>query len=193
MMRTLGAMALTAGLFAATAAPASAEKYDISTFTCRDLAEAMSSGSKDDQYGMSVILYWLAGYNATDEQGTVIYFSSLEKDFENTLDYCAKNPNIGVVTASAKFMGENASAPTGEPVDLQTLKCEKLAKTTKDDEEGLGQILMWLAGYHADANDEDMIFDSAAFTKSATEIGEYCRDNSQVGFFTTAEKFMSAE
>jgi hypothetical protein len=193
MMRTLGAMAaLTAGLFAATAASASAEKYDISTFTCRDLAEAMSSGSKDEQYGMSVILYWLAGYNATDEQGTVIYFSSLEKDFANTLEYCAKNPNIGVVTASAKFMGENASPSTGEPVDLSTLKCEKLAKTTKDDQEGLGQILMWLAGYHAYTN-EDMIFDSAAFTKSATEIGDYCRDNSQVGFFTTAEKFMSAE
>ena len=189
MMRTIGAaIALMAGLLAA--GPASAEKLDVSTITCQDMTQAMNSKSNDEQYGMSTILYWLAGYNATEDEGTVIYFKSLEQDFANTLEYCSKNPKISVMTAAGKFMGENGTEATGDPVDLSTLKCERLTQTTKDDEEGLGQILMWLAGYHADVND-DQVFDTEAFQEHASEIGAYCKENTQVGFFTTAQKYMT--
>jgi hypothetical protein len=42
-----------------------------STLTCRELAEKSKSSDKTEAYGASVILYWMEGYQATAEQGTV--------------------------------------------------------------------------------------------------------------------------
>jgi hypothetical protein len=185
-------------LFAAAAAAlmlfsfgqvASAESVDAKVFSCKELTAAMQSKDEDDQYGASVILYWMHGYLSTEERGTVMDFGTMMKSFEKTADFCSKNPNIGVLTASQKFMGENEPAPGNDAVDLAILKCEKIVQSDRSDAQGMGQILMWLAGYHASDNGETII-DFDKFKSDSESIGEYCQKNQQIGFYTASEKIM---
>lgn len=181
---------LAAALAVATAAPAgaSAGPIDASTVTCKELTESGNSGS-DGAYGASVILYWMAGYHATDEQGTVVDFDNLIKEMGQTAEFCSQNPAIGVMTASSKYMGANAPAATPKAIDLSILKCEHVNSSKPDDAEGLGQILMWLSGYHKSTGGTTLI-DMDEFSKSAAKIGAYCAKNPDVGLYTASEKFM---
>lgn len=192
MKRSVKSAALAAILFGSFAQTAAAETIDASVFTCKELTEAMQSKSEDDQYGASVILYWISGYLATDDQGTVVDFDNVLKEFEQTVDFCTGNPQIGVLTASQKFMGENAEEATGEALDLSVIKCEKVISSDKDDVQGLGQIMMWLAGYHA-SYAENTVIDFDEFGKNSKLMGDYCRANTQVGFFTASQKFMGSD
>jgi len=173
-------------------APARAEKLDVSTVTCQQLTDALDHGSKDDQFGMGVILYWIAGYSGTDEQATIIDFDGMKTDFEKIVAQCREQPKVGVLAVSAKFLGENATPQGKDAMDIATITCEKVLDTDKKDEEGLSLILMWLAGYHASVNN-DMVFDSEVFEESMKNIGQYCSENTGVGFFTAAQKYMTAE
>lgn len=191
-MRTfLGAV--TAMLLLATSFnSASAEEIDASTLTCRDLNAKAQSSDKVAVYGATVILYWMAGYQATGEQGTVVDFDNLSKEFSKTTEFCGQNPDVGVMSASEKFMGENSADQTPKAIDLAILKCEAV-NTTKDDEtDGLGQILMWLAGYHASIA-KSKIIDMDKFGESVTKMATYCAENPEMGLFTASEKFMGEE
>lgn len=166
----------------------SAEQLDASTVTCKELTDRSAAG-KDDAYGASVLLYWLAGYHATDEQGTVVDFDNLVKSMGQTAEFCAGNPAISVLTASGKYMGENAPAASSKAIDLSILKCEQVNSSKPDDAEGLGQILMWLSGYHKSTGGTTIV-DLDEFGKSVDKMAEYCSKNPQVGLYTASEKFM---
>ncbi len=169
--------------------PAAADSVDISTITCEDLIKISDAGNDKDQYGMGAILYWIAGYSGTDEQGTVIDFDSLRTDFDKIVAGCKEQPKVGVLTVSAKYLGENATPQGSGAMDLATITCEAVLKSDKKDEEGMGLILMWIAGYHA-GTDSDNVFDSDDFTKSMTEIGEKCGENPKLGLMTVSDEVM---
>jgi len=190
MMRTLVSAVFAALSACVLVSPASAESIDASAFSCKELTDALGSSAENDQYGATVLLYWMHGYLATEEQGTVVDFDQMLKAFEKTTAFCAENPNIGVMTASEKFMGENLAAAGKEAIDLSVIKCEKVVNSDNNDAQGLGQIMMWLAGYHA-SYEENTVIDLDKFDTDTKKIGSYCGQNLQVGFYTATEKFMS--
>lgn len=191
MKRILAALAAACCL-SAFASAASAETIDAKAFSCKELTDSLASKDKEDQYGATVILYWIHGYLRTDEQGTVVDFNNMLKAFEQTTDYCSKNPNIGVLTASQKFMGAAEANPGSDAIDLAIIKCGKVLESEGDDGQGLGQILMWLEGFHA-ADDEETVIDLDQFAEDAKDIGAYCAENRMVGFYTASEKIMGSD
>ena len=192
MTRRFLSAAAAALLLAIPFNTASADVLDASTLSCSDLVEKAASSDKDAEYGASVILYWMAGYLATVEQGTVVDFDNLGDEFGKTIEFCGDNPSIGVMTAAQKYMGENAKDATSTAIDLAILKCEGVLSSDPEDAEGLGQILMWLAGYHA-SYAESKIIDTDKFGRNVDQIAAYCAKNPQVGLFTTSEKFMGGK
>jgi acid stress chaperone HdeB len=190
MMRTFARALASALLLAVTSISASAaSSMDASAFSCKELTDKDQSSSKSAWYGASVILYWMAGYHHTEEQAAIVDFDNMLKEFTQTTEYCAKNPGISVMTASSQFMGEHSVKATEKAIDLAIIKCEAI-NTTKDDEtDGLGQILMWLAGYHTSVGESTMI-DMDKFGKDVEKMAVYCTEHPEVGLFTTSEKFM---
>lgn len=185
------ARALTAALlFVTTAAAVSAATVmDASTFSCKELTEKDQSQEKDSVYGASVILYWMAGYHQTDDQGTVVDFDNMLKEFNQTTAFCKENPGIGVLTATEKIMGENSAKATTKALDLSIIKCEHVNSTKESEMDGLGQILMWLSGYHTSLGESTMI-DMEKFGKNVEQMAAFCAENPEVGLFTASEKFM---
>lgn len=192
MMRLLLSAATAVLLLVTSFNAASADTIDASTLTCHDLVAKAQSSDKTSVYGATVVLYWMAGYQATAEQGTVVDFDNLSKEFAATTEFCGQNPTVGVMSASEKFMGENAEDQTPKAIDLAILKCEAVNSTKEDETDGLGQILMWLAGYHASVA-KSTIIDMDKFGESITKMATYCAENPQMGLFTASEKFMSEE
>lgn len=189
MQRLFTAMAvalLGIGSFSATA---SAEKIDLSTVSCGQLIESIESGSDSDKSGMGGILYWIAGYSVTEDQGAVIDFDGMSKDFDRILAGCREQPKIGLLTMSAKYLGENATKHGSEAVDLKTMTCEAAIESSKNESEGMGLILMWIAGYQA-SDSESTIFDGDAFTTDMHKIGEYCGTNPAIGLMTASDEIM---
>lgn len=189
MFTTLAIVLLQVGIFATTA---SAEKVDFSTVSCAQLIDSVDKGSENDKSGMGGILYWIAGYSVTEEQGAVVDFGALGKDFDKILAGCREQPKVGVLTMSAKFLGENATEHGSEAVDLKTMTCEAAVKSSADEAEGMGFILMWIAGYQA-SDSEDTIFDTDSFGTDMTEIGEYCGTNPAVGLLTASDQIMGED
>ncbi|MET0407920.1 MAG: HdeA/HdeB family chaperone [Hyphomicrobium sp.] len=192
MMRILLSAVVALLLLAPSIRPAAAQSLDASTFSCHDLAEKAQSSDKTAVYGASVILYWMEGYQATADQGTVVDFDNMSKEFSETMDFCSKNPGIGVMTASEKYMGENAEEATPKAIDLAILKCEAVNTTKENETDGLGQILMWLAGYHSSMAKSTLI-DMDKFGESVEKIATYCAENPSMGLVTASEKFMAEE
>ena len=173
--------------------PASANGLDVKTVTCAELVQADQSTSTDDHFGAAVLLSWLAGYHATEEQGTVVDFEALKVDVQRTVAYCKNFPKVGVFTASRKFMGENATEASSEAVDLSAVKCQRVVETAgSDDEEGLAVIMMWLAGYYA-SDAEDTILDQTKLEKQGYEVGKACALNAESGLITVADEVMHDE
>lgn len=186
---TIGVVVLQIGSFATTA---SAEKIDLSTVSCSQLVQSVDSGSENDKSGMGGILYWIAGYSTTEEQGSVVDFAGLAKDFDKILAGCREQPKIGVLTMSAKYMGENATEHGAEAIDLKTMTCDAAVKSTPADSEGLGFILMWIAGYQA-SDSESPIFDTDSFETDMQKIGTYCGENPSVGLLTASDEVMGED
>jgi hypothetical protein len=175
--------------------PAAADDQvlDATTVTCAELADADKSKSNDDQFGGAALLAWMAGYHATQEQGTVVDFDGLKTDIQRTVDYCKDHPNIGVYTASEKFMGENATEVTSEAIDLSTIKCQRIVDlANKNEDETLGFLMMWLAGYYA-SYAEDKSIDTEKMRKEGYELGKDCALNRGTGLITVADKHMQHE
>lgn len=179
-------------LMSALPLQARASTLDAMTFTCAQLNDANASDKHADHYGASTLLYWLAGYHATEGQGTIVDFDQLIAAFNKTSEYCKENAAISVFNASAQYLGSNAEEPGGEAVDLALITCQKAISTPKEQRDGLGQILMWLSGYHA-GYAEDTVIDFDAFEGSAKEIGAYCAANPHIGLYAASDKFMGAE
>jgi acid stress chaperone HdeB len=183
---TIAIALLHTGILATTA---SAEKIDIATVSCKQFIDSVERGSASDKSGMGNILYWISGYSVTEEQDSVVDFSALAKDFDKILAGCKAQPMLGVLTVASKHLGENATAHGAEAIDLKTMTCSAAVNTSDDDTEGLGFILMWIAGYQA-SDSENTIFDTASFEADMNQIGEYCASHPAVGLLTASNEIM---
>ncbi len=185
--------AIAPALFIFSLPAAASDAVDATTFTCAELVRADSSDSSNDHFGGAALLAWMAGYHATEDQGTVVDFDALKQDIQRTVQFCKKSPKIGVYTASEKFMGENATESGSEAVDLATVKCQRIVDAANEnDDEGLGIILMWLAGYYASYAGDKMI-DFEKLRKEGYEIGKACAQSLETGLVTVADKYMQHE
>jgi hypothetical protein len=79
MTRILSNSVVAALLLFAAFGAASAASLDASTLSCKDLTDKNESTDKTAQYGASVILCWMAGYQATEEQATVVFGEVYER------------------------------------------------------------------------------------------------------------------
>ena len=74
------------------ATPASAQKLDLSTVKCKEFLE-----SSKENIGM--ILMWLHGYYTDEDAAPIVDFDKMKSDAEKLGEYCAKNPEAGLITA----------------------------------------------------------------------------------------------
>jgi acid stress chaperone HdeB len=81
-----------------TSAPAQAEKFDLSTITCKKFFEY-------NKENLSLLLTWLEGYYADEDADPVIDFEQMADNAKRLGEFCAKNPTIGVITATEKIYG----------------------------------------------------------------------------------------
>ncbi len=79
--------------------PAAAEKIDLSTWTC----SKFQSSSKDE---IGIILAWLNGYYRDDDSPAVIDTEKFVADAKKLGEYCAANPELGLITAADKVLGQ---------------------------------------------------------------------------------------
>ncbi len=191
MLRFAASIAAFAAAFTCFFAPASAESYDVSTLTCAELIQSLGSEDGETSFGGVVLMSWFSGYHATEEQGTVIDFDAVATDGGNLIDFCAANPNIGAMTAAAKFMGENATPAGGEAVDLSTVSCSEL-QNPAENPEGAGVVFMWLAGYYA-SYDENTLIDLDVLTSAEGELFSTCQTSAELGLVTAAKQTLYTE
>lgn len=169
--------------------PARAEKFDVSTLPCSQVVDAIDQGSKDDKFGMGAVLYWIAGYLSPEEQSTIVDFKSLETDFNKIVEQCRQQPKVAVMTTAEKYTGANATPSGKGAMDIATVTCSDVINSDEDDEDGLGLVLMWLAGYHAWSN-ESTVFDGESFLTASEEIGKFCAENPETSFLKASELSM---
>ncbi len=172
-----------------SAAPAArAEPIDAAAIGCTVLNNRVSAG---DEAFTNALLNWMGGYHATEKQGTVVEWSKLSTAFDQTIAFCNENPNVGIMSASEKFMGEAIEDMGPASFDLAIVTCtdvQSKSSVLKD----LGDTLMWLAGYHTSMHENDStMIDLETFVKQAGEIDTYCTANPTVSLVTASEKYMA--
>jgi acid stress chaperone HdeB len=77
----------------ATATPASAQKLDLSTVTCKQFLES----SKEN---VGLILVWLQGYWTDEDDPPILDFDKMQSDAAKLAAYCTANPTAGLITAA---------------------------------------------------------------------------------------------
>jgi acid stress chaperone HdeB len=80
-------------------APASAEKFDLSTVTCKRFFEY-------DKDNLALLLVWLEGYYADQDADPVIDFDEMAVKSKKLAQFCVDNPTISVITAAEKIYGQ---------------------------------------------------------------------------------------
>ena len=179
-MKTIPAFLATAALTCALwTPPASAEVRDISIETCKSIV-----GEKD-----LTILYWMAGYHTTEEQGTIVDNAKLSDAIDQTVAYCTEHPGFALLSSAQKFMGEHMDGEPGpKAVDVATVTCGDYLR-----DETYTNTFVWMMGYHASTNTDSTIFDSNKMDKNGKKIGKYCAAHPEVGLMTASEKFLADE
>jgi acid stress chaperone HdeB len=81
------------------AAPAKAEKFDLSTITCKRFFEY-------DKDNLALLLVWLEGYYADQDADPVIDFDDMAVKSKKLAQFCVDNPTIGIITAAEKIYGQ---------------------------------------------------------------------------------------
>ena len=94
-VKILSVILVAAGLFAA--APAQAQKLDLSTVTCKQF---LDSGERT----MSMVLMWLTGFLTDEDEPPVVDFDKLKVDAGKLGDYCRKNPTTNLMTAAEEVL-----------------------------------------------------------------------------------------
>ncbi len=90
-MKILSALMIAAAMAVAT--PAHAQKVDLSTITCKQFLEMKTET-------VSLILMWMTGYYADQDASAVVDFDKMKEDAGKLAAYCAKNLDIGLITAA---------------------------------------------------------------------------------------------
>jgi acid stress chaperone HdeB len=90
-------VAAVAAITLACASPASAQKLDLSTVSCKQFLE---SGKEN----IAFILMWLHGYWTDEDDPPIVDFDKMKTDAEKLGEYCAKNPASGLITAANEVL-----------------------------------------------------------------------------------------
>jgi acid stress chaperone HdeB len=98
IMKTTGALLLAAGLVLSSA-PAHAVVLDLSTMTCKQFLE-----SGDD--GIKMVLTWMDGWYKGDSDEAIIDTDVFVNNAKKFGAFCGPNPNISIVNAAEKILGE---------------------------------------------------------------------------------------
>ena len=77
--------------------PASAQKLDLSTVTCKQFLE---SGKEN----IAFVLMWLHGYWTDEDDPPIVDFDRMKTDAEKLGAYCAANPTSGLITAAEQVL-----------------------------------------------------------------------------------------
>ena len=96
MTRTLAAAAIAA-LFLTV--PAQAETVDLATVKCSELADMKA----DDA---SFMFAWMLGYTGGQTGTTTIDLSSMDAVGQSIGEYCAANPEVGLLSAATEVMSQ---------------------------------------------------------------------------------------
>lgn len=96
MKRTLAAAVIAAIGFSI---PAQAETIDLATVKCSEL------GTMDEQ-GATFMFTWLLGYASGQAGTTTMDLSAMESLGTKIGEYCAKNPEVGLLSAATEVMSE---------------------------------------------------------------------------------------
>jgi len=91
----LSAVLIAASLLAA--APAQAQKVDLSTITCKQFLDS----SKES---IGLILMWLTGFYADEDAPPIVDFDKMKTDSQKLAEYCIKNPTSGLITAADEVL-----------------------------------------------------------------------------------------
>jgi len=99
-VKTISAILVAISLVAVslvTAAPASAQKLDLTKVTCKQF---LDSGERT----MNMILMWLTGFFTDEDDTPIVDFDKLKTDANKISDYCRKNPNTALMTAAEEIL-----------------------------------------------------------------------------------------
>ena len=96
MKRTLAAAALATLSFTL---PAAAETVDLATVKCSELATMQ----EDDA---SFMFAWLLGYAGGQSGITTIDLSDMDAIGQDIGEYCAGNPDVGLLSAATEVMSQ---------------------------------------------------------------------------------------
>ncbi len=96
MRRTLAAAALAAISFTV---PAQAETIDLATVKCSELATM-------DEAGATFMFTWLLGYVSGQAGTTTMDLSAMESTGKDIGEYCAQNPDVGILSATQAVLSE---------------------------------------------------------------------------------------
>ena len=174
-------------ILSAGASPALAgDEIDITTVQCHVVNSMVQAKSMD----LLGLMSMLSGYHATEAQGTIVDGEALKAAIDKTAGYCADHPNVSVVSASEKFMGENLPEPGSAAIDVSSVTCEKVAADSKG---ATDMWLNWLSGYHLSRSKDATMYSPSKFESDTAKIKEFCKQNPAAGLLTASEKFMSKE
>ena len=91
-------LAIAVTLWAAL--PAQAQKQlDLSTMTCKRFFEY-------DKDNLAIMLMWLDGYYSEDDAPPIVDFDKMKENATKLGGYCAKNPEVGLITAAEETIAE---------------------------------------------------------------------------------------
>ena len=96
MNRIWAAAAITA---LSVSLPAAAETIDLATVKCAEL----STMKQDDA---AFLFTWLLGYAGGQAGTTTMDLSEMESTGTKIGEYCASNPDVGILSAASEVMGE---------------------------------------------------------------------------------------
>jgi acid stress chaperone HdeB len=80
------------------AQPASAQVIDMSTLKC---GEFLKSGADNS----GILLMWLSGYFANDDEVTTVDFEKLRRDGVKIATYCKEHSTMGLLDAAERALG----------------------------------------------------------------------------------------
>jgi acid stress chaperone HdeB len=84
----------------ACSGPALADNIDLSTWTCKKFQTA-------DKETIEIILTWLDGYYKDQDDPPVIDTEAFVENAKKLGQYCAANPDIGLITAADKLFSSS--------------------------------------------------------------------------------------
>ncbi len=97
MRKILTALALAAATLCSH--PATADTVDVATVKCSDLA---GMGQEEGTF----LFVWILGYLGGQAGATTLDLSEMESFGKSVGEYCAANPDVGVLSAAADAAGD---------------------------------------------------------------------------------------